>query len=49
MEFRDLIFIIIAILIGVVIFQVFVWLLPIVVVILIAIVVYAYLKSNYLR
>jgi hypothetical protein len=49
MELKDVIFIIIAILLGVVVFQVFMWILPIVVILLIAIVIYAYLKSNFLK
>ncbi len=46
MEFEDLIFIIVAILIGVVILKVFMWLLPVIVVLLIAFFIYMYLKER---
>ena len=47
MELQDLIFIIIAILIGVLLLKVFMWLLPVIVVLLIAFFIYMYLKENY--
>ena len=48
MEIEELITIIIAILIAVVIFRVFMWLLPVVVVLAIAYVIYRYLGEKYL-
>ena len=47
MELRDLIFIIIAIFVAVLLFKVFMWLLPVIVVLLIAFVVYIYLQERY--
>ncbi len=46
MEFEDLIFIIVAILIAVVLFKVFMWLLPVIVVLIIAFFIYMYLKER---
>lgn len=46
MELEDLIFVIIAILVAVVIFKVFMWLLPVIVVLLIAFFIYMYLKER---
>lgn len=46
MELRDLIYVIIAILIAVIIFQVFMWLLPIFVIIVIAFFIYVYLSGR---
>ena len=46
MEFEELITIIIAILIAVVVFKVFMWLLPVVVVLAIAYVIYRYLQER---
>lgn len=47
MEFQDLIFIIIAILVAVVLFNIFMWLLPVIVVLLIAFFIYVFLKERY--
>ena len=47
MELQYLIFIIIAILIAVVLLKVFMWLLPVIVVLLIAFFIYMYLKEHY--
>ena len=47
MELRDLAFIIIAILIGVLVFKLFMWLLPVIVILLIAFFVYIYLSERY--
>ena len=47
MEFKDLIFIIIAIFIGVILLKIFMWLLPVIVVLLIAFFVYMYLQEHY--
>ncbi len=47
MELKDLAFIIIAILIGVLVFKLFMWLLPVIVVLLIAFFVYIYLSERY--
>ena len=47
MELRDLAFIIIAILVGVLVFNLFMWLLPVIVVLLIAFFVYIYLSERY--
>lgn len=47
MEFQDLIFIIIAILVAVVLFKIFMWLLPVIVVLLIAFFIYVFLKERY--
>ncbi|WP_296798703.1 hypothetical protein [uncultured Methanobrevibacter sp.] len=47
MELRDLAFIIIAILVGVLVFKLFMWLLPVIVVLLIAFFVYIYLSERY--
>lgn len=47
MELRDLAFIIIAILVGFLVFKLFMWLLPVIVVLLIAFFVYIYLSERY--
>lgn len=47
MELRDLAYIIIAIFVGVLVFKIFMWLLPVVVVLLIAFFVYIYLSERY--
>ncbi|WP_407415040.1 hypothetical protein [Methanobrevibacter sp.] len=47
MELKDLAFIIIAILVGVLVFKLFMWLLPVIVVLLIAFFVYIYLSERY--
>ena len=47
MELEDLIFIIVAILIAVVLLKVFMWILPVIVVLLIAFFIYMYLKERY--
>ncbi|WP_405295618.1 hypothetical protein [Methanobrevibacter sp.] len=47
MELQDLIFIIGAILIAVVLFKLFMWLLPIIVVLLIAFFIYLFLQERY--
>lgn len=47
MELRDLAFIIIAILVGVLVFKLFMWLLPVIVVLLIAFFVYIFLSERY--
>ncbi len=46
MEFEDLVFIIVAILIAVVLLKIFMWLLPVIVVLLIAFFIYMYLKER---
>jgi hypothetical protein len=45
MEFRDLIYIVIALLLAVVLFYVFIWLVPIIIVLIIAYVIYIFLKG----
>lgn len=47
MELRDLVFIIIAILVGVLVLKIFMWLLPVIVVLLIAFFVYMFLSERY--
>ena len=47
MEIQDLIFIIIAIFIAVLLLKVFMWLLPVFVVLIIAFLIYMYLKEHY--
>ena len=47
MELRDLAFVIIAILFAVVIFEIFMWLLPVFVVLVIAFFIYIYLDGKY--
>lgn len=47
MEFRDLIFIIAAIFIAVILLKIFMWLLPVIVVLLIAFFIYMYLQERY--
>ncbi|SDA49427.1 hypothetical protein SAMN02910315_00915 [Methanobrevibacter millerae] len=47
MELRDLIFVIVAILAAVVIFKVFMWLLPVFVVLIIAFFIYIFLSERY--
>ncbi|MBR0059431.1 MAG: hypothetical protein IJP99_08895 [Methanobrevibacter sp.] len=47
MELQDLVFIIIAILVGVVILKIFMWLLPVIVVLVIAFFVYMFLSERY--
>jgi len=47
MELRDLAFISIAILLAVVIFKIFMWLLPLIVVLLIAFFIYMFLSERY--
>ena len=47
MELQDLIFIIIAILIAVVLFHIFMWLLPVIVVLVIAFFIYMFLSERY--
>ena len=47
MELRDLAFVIIAILVAVVIFKIFMWLLPLIVVLLIAFFIYIFLSERY--
>lgn len=45
MEFRDLVYIIIALLLAVVLFYIFIWLVPIIIVLIIAYVIYIFLKG----
>jgi len=47
MELQDLIFIIIAILVAVLLFKVFMWLLPVIVVLVIAFFIYMFLNDRY--
>jgi hypothetical protein len=47
MELQDLVFIIIAIFIAVLLLKVFMWLLPVIVVLLIAFFIYIFLKDRY--
>ena len=47
MEFQDLVFIIIAILLAVLVFKVFMWLLPAIVVLIIAYFIYKFLSERY--
>ncbi len=47
MELQDLIFIIIAIFVAVILFKLFMWLLPVIVVLLIAFFVYMFLNERY--
>ena len=47
MELKDLIIIIIAILIAYVILRIFTWLLPVIVVLIIAFVIYTYLSERF--
>jgi small-conductance mechanosensitive channel len=47
MELQDLIFIIIAILIAVVLLKIFMWLLPVIVVLVIAFFIYIFLQDRY--
>ena len=47
MELQDLIFIIIAIFVAVLLLKVFMWLLPVIVVLLIAFFIYMFLKERY--
>lgn len=47
MELQDLIFIIIAVFIAVLLFKVFMWLLPVIVVVVIAFFIYMFLKERY--
>lgn len=47
MELKDLVFIIIAIFIAVLLLKIFMWLLPVFVVLVIAFVIYIFFKSNY--
>ena len=47
MELQDLIFIIIAIFVAVILFKVFMWLLPVIVVVVVAFFIYRYLKERY--
>lgn len=47
MELQDLIFIIIAIFAAVLLFKVFMWLLPVIVVLVIAFFIYMFLKERY--
>ena len=47
MELQDLIFIIIAIFVAVLLIKIFMWLLPVIVVLLIAFFIYMYIKENY--
>ena len=47
MELKDLIFVIIAIFIAVLLLKVFMWLLPVIVVLIIAFFIYMYLQERY--
>ena len=47
MELQDLVFIIIAIFVAVLLFKLFIWLLPVIVVLLIAFFIYLFLKERY--
>ena len=47
MELQDLVFIIIAIFVAVVLLKIFMWLLPVIVVLLIAFFIYMFLKERY--
>ncbi|WP_296883968.1 hypothetical protein [uncultured Methanobrevibacter sp.] len=47
MELQDLVFIIIAIFVAVLLFKLFIWLLPVIVVLLIAFFIYMFLKERY--
>ncbi|WP_296792612.1 hypothetical protein [uncultured Methanobrevibacter sp.] len=47
MELQDLIYIIIAIFVAVVLFKIFMWLLPVIVVLVIAFFIYMFLKERY--
>ncbi|MCC9260815.1 MAG: hypothetical protein K8V75_00380 [Methanobrevibacter woesei] len=47
MELKDLLYIIIAILIAAAIFQIFAWLLPIIVILVIAFVIYIFISDKY--
>ncbi len=46
MEFRDLVYIIIALLMAAVLFYIFIWLVPIIIVLIIAYVIYIFLKGR---
>jgi len=46
MEFRDLIYIVIALLLAAVLFYIFIWLVPIIIVLIIAYVIYIFLKGS---
>ena len=47
MEIRDVIFIIIAIVLAYIIFKLFIWLLPIVIILLLAFFIYTFLNQHY--
>lgn len=46
MEFRDIVYIVIALLLAAVLFYVFIWLVPIIIVLIIAYVIYIFLKGS---
>ncbi len=45
MELRDILFIIVAIILAVIVFNVFVWLLPVIIILIIAYIIYLFLKG----